>query len=306
MAGAKRDPEAVATSTSDGGSGPPGSPLLPRLALAAAAAVLLTTPASAAAQERLFPGETLMPRLDAAPLAPVARGSFVLADRPDSDFPGRNIEAEVTVAHALPVLLMQPEGPGRPALGLDLRVGVFSRFFMETAQRDLIAADYRVGLPITFRYRAWEGRIGYLHYSAHVADDFIQRFDPELRQHSRDGFEAVVARRVPSADLRLYLGGRYNFHANPGVHETAAKAGVEWEPGRGAEGPSGAWPFAAADFEVRDTTDGVAGTGVAGLRVRLRGQGFRLEARGHFGPTPMGQLAGADETFVGLGLRIDF
>lgn len=270
------------------------------------ALLLVATARSAAAQEQLFPGESLMPTLDAAPLSPQPRGSFVLADRPDSDFPGTNIEAEVTLGHALPVLLMQPEAEGRPALGLEFRVGVFSRFFMETAQRDLIAADYRVDVPFTFRYGPWEGRIGYQHFSAHVADDFVARFDPELRQHSRDGFEAVVARRIPSADVRLYLGGRYNFHVNRGVHEQAAKAGLEWDPGEGADESGGVWPFAAADFEVRDTWDEVAGTGTAGLRVRIRGQDFRLEARGHFGPTFMGQLLGTEERFAGLGLRIDF
>ncbi len=267
---------------------------------------LLALPGAASAQERLFPDESLMPGLDAAPLAPISRGAFVLADRPDSDFAGRNIEAEVNLGHALPVLLMQPEGERRPALGLEFRVAVFSRFFMETASRDLIAADYRVDIPFTFRYREWEGRIGYQHYSAHLADDFVRRFDPPLSQHSRDGFEAVVARRLPAADLRLYVGGRYAFHANPGVAESAAKAGAEWDPGDSRDVSSGVWPFLAADVEVRDDTDGVAGTAVGGLRIRVRGQDVRLEARGHAGPTSMGQLEGTDETFVGLGLRIDF
>lgn len=282
---------------------PPGDhPVL----LSGLAGLLLALPAAALGQERLFPGETLMPRLDAAPLAPVPRGSFVLADRPESDFAGTNVEAEVTLGHALPVLLMQPEGEGGPALGLEFRVGVFSRFFMETRTRDLIAADYRVDIPLTFRYREWEGRAGYQHYSAHVADDFIRRFDAPPGQHSRDGFEAVVARRLPSADLRLYLGGRHAFHANPGVPESAAKAGAEWDPGDRRDARSGAWPFAAADVEARQGADGVAGTAVGGLRARIRGQDFRLEARGHLGPTPMGQLKGTDESFVGLGLRIDF
>lgn len=255
---------------------------------------------------RLFPGESLMPRLDGDPLAPIPRGSFVLADRPNSDFPGTNIEAEVTLGHALPVALLQPEGPGRPALGLEFRVAMFSRFFMETRQRDLIAADFRVDFPFTVRYRGWEGRIGYQHFSAHLADDFVRRFEPELTQHSRDGLEAAVARRLPGAGLRLYLGGRYNFHANPGVHESAARAGVEWDPGERVRGEGGVWPFAAADFEIRDNTDEVAGTGSAGVLVRIAGQAFRLEARGHFGPSPMGQLSRTDDRFAGLGLRIDF
>lgn len=280
-------------------------PALPAL-LWGLAALSLALPASASAQERLFPGESLAPRLDADPLAPVPRGSFVLADRPDSDFPGANIEAEVALGHALPVLLMQPEGEGRPALGLEFRVGVFSRFFMETPTRDLIAADYRVDIPFTFRYRGWEGRLGYQHYSAHLADDYVRRFRPTLRQHSRDGFEALVARRLPSAGLRLYVGGRQAFHANRGVSESAARAGAEWDPGDHADGEGGVWPFAAGDVVVREGADGAGGTAVAGARVRIRGQGFRLEARGHLGPTPMGQLGGTAERFVGLGLRIDF
>lgn len=299
-------PAGPSRATASSTAGAPGGALPVASVLAALLLALLGLPGSVSAQERLFPGQTLVPRLDAAPLAPVSRGAFVLADRPDSDFAGRNVEAEVTLGHVLPVLLMQPEAQGRPALGLELRLAVFSRFFMETRTRDLISADYRVDVPFTFRYEEWEGRIGYQHYSAHLADDFVRRFDPPLFQHSRDGLEAVAARRLPAADVRVYLGARYAFHANRGVPESAAKAGVEWDPGDAREAASGAWPFLAADFEIRDGAGGLAGTAVGGLRLRVRGQDFRLEARGHSGPTPVGQLAGTDEAFAGLGLRIDF
>lgn len=281
---------------------------------------------TARAGARLFPGDPLFPVFLADPKSADPRGSFVIADRPElepeQDFSGSNIEAEVVLGGTVPVARFQEEAPGRPAVGFLFRVGVFSRFFMESPQKDLIAAEYRVDLPFTLAYRGWEARFGYQHFSSHFADDFVNRFDPPLEQISRDGFELAAARRFPHG-VRVYAAGRANFHANPGVQRQAARWGIEWDPGKRSgrrrplvpehgERPGGrgahvaAWPFAALDFEVTEASDGVRTTGAAGLLLRAHGQRLRLEARASAGHSALERLSHTREELFGLGLRVEF
>lgn len=285
--------------------------LRPVILLTVLPLLLLADARRAAAQDgvELFPARSAFSPLLADPREPGFRGSFVLADRPESGgFEGRNIEAEVALGHEFGLVRFSEEDVERgvPEVTFSVEVGIFTRFFMESGQKDLINADFRVGAPLALAYRGWEARLEYQHFSSHYGDDFVARFEPPLQQASRDGFALVLARRFRPA-LRAYVGGRANFHANPGIEDAAARAGLEWDPGGGSGQGLGVWPFAAFDFQYADNTEEVAGTGTAGALLRLPGQTLRLELRGHFGPSPMGQLAFVqnDESFVGLGLRFE-
>ena len=70
----------------------------------------------------------------------------------DDSIDGSNLEAQVAVGVRIPVVRFQEEGPGRPAIDLGLEVAVFSRFFMESIEKEQIATDYRVGVPLGIRY----------------------------------------------------------------------------------------------------------------------------------------------------------
>ena len=307
-------------------------------ATAALAALTIVAPPTALGAQEAGPGTTsgagaggwlparssFVPLL-AAPREVSLRGSFVLTDRdlpPGADFEGRNVEAGVGLGHRIPVLRLQEEGDGRPELTLGFEVGVFTRFHMETPEKDLVNADFRVGMPLSGRLGPWEARAAILHVSSHVGDDFDARFDVPFRQVTRDGFELTVARRL-GGSLRVYGGGDLNFHVNPGVERTAARWGAEWDPGPpgvgaptagdagsggGASAGTGAtleaWPFAAADFQITRRNDRVASTAVAGVGLRVSGTVLRLEARGHSGPSPMGRFRDRDESYVGVGLRV--
>lgn len=264
-----------------------------------------------------FPERSSFAPLLAAPREVGFRGSLILADRPDlsADFEGRNLEAEVTLGHRLAVLRLQPADAGRPEMTLGFEVGAFSRFHLETPERDLIAVDYRVGLPLSARITAWEARLTPVHVSSHVGDDFVARFDAPGGQFTRDGVDLVLARRIRG--VRIYGNGTWNVHVNPGVPDAEAAFGVEWDPGpsaaptaqarrRGTASPGlAAWPFVALDLRVTSRSRGPGTTGAVGAALRVSGTRLRLELRGHAGPTALGQLRGTDETFVGLGLRVE-
>lgn len=267
---------------------------------AAAAACGQPTPAGAAGSP-WFPTAPAFAPLLAAPREVGLRGSFVAADRPEADFRGRNVEAEVAIGHGIPVLLAAAESDGGAEAVLGFEVGIFSRFFMASAEKDLINTDFRVGAPISVRHGGWEGRLTLLHVSSHLGDDFLQRFPRPPTQVTRDGVEVLVARRL--GPLRLYGGADLNFHVNPGVERVAGRGGVEWEPGR--HGGSPARPYAALDLQVAEENRRLAGTAVAGVAFAPGEVGVRVEGRAHFGPSPLGQLRDRDESFLGVGLRVE-
>lgn len=288
--------------------------------------------------EGWFPARPSFAPLLAAPREVALRGGFLAADRGEApgDFRGTNLEADVAVGHRLPVVRLQSAGDRRPELTLGFEVGVFTRFFLETPQRDLIGADFRVGAPLSARWNGWRARLTLLHVSGHLGDDFVERFGPPARQMTRDGFELLVARAAGNG-VRLYGGGEWNFHVNEGVERAAARAGLEWDPDPrgvdvtggstgasrpGAAGGDGsretdgagrpaeaegvrAWPFAAADARLTTLTEEVAGSAVGGLALRVEGVVLRLEARARVGPTALGELRGRDETAAGVGLRVE-
>ena len=246
--------------------------------------------------------------LIAAPRETQFRGSFVLADRPDAlDYAGRNIEAEVVIGHSVAVLRMDDGTTADRAVTLGFELGLFSRFFMETSQKDLINVDFRVGLPISIRHDDWQVRITLRHLSSHVGDEYLVRF-PErlvqqgnkLIQRTRDGVEGLLARTFGSGG-RVYAGGDLNYHVNEGVSRAVLRTGVEWEA-RAPGVDAGIWPFFAANFEYPSLTARSGTTLMTGMGFRVNERLLRLEARAHFGSSPMGQLGEAEETFFGLGI----
>ncbi len=128
--------------------------------------------------ERWFPGIEPVRPLIAAPREVQVRASFVLADRPDVGYDGRNIEAEVAIGHSLAILRLDSGSRPDRAITLGLEMGIFSRFFMEVAQKDLINSDFRIGFPLAFRSGSWESRLTIRHFSAHLGDDYFVRFCP--------------------------------------------------------------------------------------------------------------------------------
>ncbi len=268
--------------------------------------------ADSATHARWFPHSTPFPSLLADPREVGLRGSFILADRPDLNaYAGRNIEADVAAGYRFGVVRFQEATSTRPAVQLGFEVGTFSRFFMQTVTKDLIDVTYRVGFPVSLAWQGWEGRFELLHESSHVGDDFLSRFGfpyGDFHQVSHEGMEVLLARRF-APGIRVYAGGDANFHANETVERTDVRWGAEWDPapGGGAGGGSHlvAWPYAAGDFFLTNETRRVAGTGVAGLGMRVEGVTVRLEARGHYGPSTMGYFRNTKETFYGLGLRVE-
>lgn len=271
----------------------------------AAADVAAATQAVADAGSKWFPGTFAIPALLAAPREVNLGGGFIATSRDSEegdDYGGTNLEAQVAIGYRIPVIRFQAEGPGRPHLVLGFELGAFSRFAMSQGQRDLINVDYKVGIPFSIKYRGWGGRISFNHQSAHFGDEFVVRFTRvPLEQVSSEGFELLLTRDI-GRPVRVYVGGQLNTHDTILAESWTARFGGEWDPG--LHNGRSVQPFAAADFEINEISNRIAGRGVAGARFRIERVVLRLELEGHFGPSELGRFRDVDESYVGLYLRV--
>jgi hypothetical protein len=266
-----------------------------------------------------FPGAFEVTPLLANPLEVHLGGGIMHVERDiDDSIDGSNLEAQVAIGLRIPVVRFQEEAPGRPAIELGFEVGVFSRFFMESIEKEQIATDYRVGIPFGMRYGMWDLRLTLQHVSSHFGDDYIDDNPQDVFQNSREGFELLLGVR-PGLDGRIYVGGDLNLGRSedftgtgePGdeyvlfntVEAWAVRFGVEWDPTRW--GGKRIAPFAAANFEITEFTDRIATHVVAGAAFRIKQVRLLLNAEFHDGPSPMGQFRTVDEQWLGLNLTVE-
>jgi hypothetical protein len=289
---------------------------------AALAATLLGTSllaGPAAAQEtadadaRWFPSRFVTAPFLAAPREVRLWGGFLSAEREaEPGYPGRNVEAEVAVGYRIPVVRLADGGPDGVSLDLGFEVGTWSRFYMENSTRDLVGIDYRVGAPLGLRWRSLEGRLTLHHTSAHLGDDYVDRFEVPAYQVSREALELIVALR-PIAPVRLYGGGEWNVGRgsdfDPDTRETfrtveqwIARFGAEYDAS--ASSPGTVRPFAAVNFETTDWTDRLATQVRAGVAFRVRSVRILLDAQWRDGPSTLGQFRTIDESAFGVGMEV--
>lgn len=258
-----------------------------------------------------FPGEQDFAPLLAGFLESGNRGYFVLADRPDldddpedlRDFEGRGVEAVVELGFQLPAIRFSEATETSTGIQLGFEVGIFSRFFMETSEKDLINTDFRVGFPLSVVRDDWEGRFEWRHISSHLGDDFSRRFDVQARTISMEGFELVLARRA-GPGFRAYAAGEWNHSTSRTVERTAGRVGVEYNPR--PDFRDGPHPYGGVELRFTDVTGGPFGQAVAGVGIPMGAIRLMLEGRGQFGASTMGQFRQIEENFWGLGLRLDF
>ncbi len=188
---------------------------------------------------------------------------------------------------------------------LDIEGAAFPRLDLERG-RDMVASDFRFGIPLTLRQGRWEGKLSYYHLSSHLADEFIAAFPGATRiNYVRDAVELGIAFR-PTVDWRLYTEAEYAFDTDGGSEPWEFQFGVEYSPLH-TPGCFGA-PFLAVDGRIRQEVDFGGGLTVqSGLQWRGRtGQLFRVGAHYFNGKTDQAQFFGTDEELLGLGVWYDY
>ncbi len=247
-----------------------------------------------------LPGSFIIAPLRAKPREVKLRAGAIAVDRDlEPDYEGRHAEAQVDLGYRIPVVRIQAEARARPGLDLGFEVGTYSRF-----ERDFVSIDFRVGFPLSIRYRKWDFRITPFHESSHVGDEYQSRFSREPRDLSRESFELLAGFR-PAEAWRAYLGGDLNVGRGTDreMDRWRLRFGVEWDTTVWSDRLWG--PYAAADLETDDVSDRLSATVVAGLAVRLRSWRLLADLEFHDGRSPMRQFGTVNESFWGFNLTFE-
>jgi hypothetical protein len=190
---------------------------------------------------------------------------------------------------------------------LDVEGAAFPRIDLENS-RDLVSADFRVGIPLTYRRGPWETKIGYYHLSSHLGDEYMIRHQDTLATRDNYVRETAVAglgfRPVPG--IRPYGEAGYAFSRGGITRPWEFQFGAEYSPIEPI-GPRGA-PFLAINGHLRQEND-FGGNLVAqtGWQWRGRtGQLLRFGLQYFNGKSDQGQFVLDSEEHIGLGLWYDF
>ncbi|NIM50133.1 MAG: DUF1207 domain-containing protein [Gemmatimonadales bacterium] len=271
--------------------------------LAAWVGVAQPEPLAAQTGWRLLPDRSLLPKLVAGPREPATAAKLVFVANSPTRF-GEVLEGEAAIGGSLPAYLLAGQTQ-QDGLVVGVEGGVFARFNMETKERDLIATDWIFAVPLVLHRGEHWFRLRYYHTSAHMGDEYLERFELQRVDFARDELEALAYVRIGSG-LGVYGGGGWAFRVDPtGAKRLTVRGGAELEA-LALLGPLR--PYAAADVQLEQDNDWEPRLNLqAGLRfLPFNGQrGVRIAIELLTGPSPQGQFHGDRTAFIALGMFLD-
>jgi hypothetical protein len=188
---------------------------------------------------------------------------------------------------------------------LDIEGAAFPRLDLEQ-DMNLVSADFRFGVPLTFRQGIWETKFGYYHLSSHLGDEYmVANPDAQRINYVRDALVWGVAVR-PNPDWRFYGEADWAFNVDGGARPWEFQFGIEYSPAR----PSGCCgdPFFAINSRLREEVDfGGNLTVQVGWQWRGRtGHLARVGLQYLNGKSNQGEFFDDFEEQVGVGLWYDY
>ncbi len=188
---------------------------------------------------------------------------------------------------------------------LGIEGAAFPRLDLEHG-RELMSADFRFGIPLTFRSGRWEGKFSYYHLSSHLGDEYMVRHQTLDRiNFVRDALVLGAAFRI-RPELRLYTEAGWAFYTDGGSQPWEFQFGIDYislEP----TDILGA-PFFAINGRLREEVDfGGNMTVQTGWHWRGRsGHLLRLGMQYFNGKSDQYQFFTQHEEQIGVGLWYDY
>jgi hypothetical protein len=252
-------------------------------------------------QTGLLPGGTLFRRLIADPRWPHFAASYqrYLHDRQLRDVGAVSFGETFT-------LLRDKFGPAWWEVGV--QAGVFAVFDLDAESKDLVNADYLVGVPLSVRYQDWSAMLRVFHQSSHLGDEFLLRTQPERINLSYESVDLRLSYEFGDV-LRLYGGGGYLFDQEPAsLDPWSLQYGVEfispWPPR-----DAGWRPIAAVDLQHREENDWSLDFSLrAGFELDgvLATRNLQILFEYFKGRSPNGQFYKDKIEYLGLGAHFHF
>lgn len=212
---------------------------------------------------------------------------------------------ETSIGTTAGILRIEPAGSDR-AYQLDIFGVVHTRLSPD----DLMASDYRFGLPVTMRWGNWSGKLGYEHTSAHLGDEYMRNTNSLPINFSKDEVVFGISRQIPELALRLY--GTYSYAVRQDLlgdpNKNRYDGGFQWVPFT-ATGSTGS-PYVAGHVESRGDQsfqpNYVAQAGWIWRNPYQRLANCRIYFEYYKGRSPYGQFYTTKENFYGVGLACDY
>jgi opacity protein-like surface antigen len=190
-----------------------------------------------------------------------------------------------------------------------LQAGVFSVFNMNAQSKDLVNADYTVGLLTSYRTGPFSGFLRLHHQSSHLGDEFIlDSSTPVNRVNlSFEELDLKLSYELTSW-FRIYGGGGMLVGRDPsylsrGTSQVGTELTSPWTFGGGK-----VRPVAYADFQANARSNWrVASSVMAGLQfedARIGDRKLQVLVEYFGGPSPNGQFYTQNTEWFGLGVHL--
>ena len=189
---------------------------------------------------------------------------------------------------------------------VDIEGAALLRLDLEN-ERDVVATDYRFGIPLTFGNARHQCKLAYYHLSSHLGDEYMIR-NPGARRinYVRDAMVLGYSLYFFENHLRLYSEAAYAFHTDGGAKPWEFQFGFEYT----APEPTG-WrptPFVAVGGHIREEND-YCGNVVIQSGWLWRGdcgQTFRMGMQYYSGMSDQYEFFDQYENKIGFGLWYDY
>jgi len=215
---------------------------------------------------------------------------------------------EATIGARVGLLRLGTVGRSGMAQGWQLDVEAAAMPQLAEGNLDLVATDFRIGVPLTGRTDQWQWKLAYYHLSSHAGDEFLltEATNFERINFSRNALVAGLG-WFPCPSVRLYGEVGYGFLNDGGNRPWEFQFGAEYQPLPVRE----TWgvPFAAVNAHLREEVDFggslniLAGWSWASL---TEGGTIRAGVQYYNGQAMQLEFLGRSEELIGLGLWIDF
>jgi hypothetical protein len=190
-------------------------------------------------------------------------------------------------------------------LQIDLEGAAFPRLDLEH-QEDVIAADFRFGVPVTFGSRRFQTKVALYHLSSHMGDELMIRWQSLDRINYSRNVLVWGNSLYWTETLRIFAEAGWAFYTNGGSEPWEFQFGVEYISAN-ATGLRPV-PFIAVDAHLREEVDFggnlVVQTGWAWRGVM--GQLFRMGMQYYTGKSDQFEFFDHFEDKLGLGVWYDY
>ncbi|MHB8897620.1 MAG: DUF1207 domain-containing protein [Thermoguttaceae bacterium] len=188
---------------------------------------------------------------------------------------------------------------------IDMEGAAFPRLDLDS-QRQMMATDFRFGVPLTMRKGVVETKLAYYHLSSHLGDDYISE-NPDYSpvNYSHDVLVLAMGLRLIES-VRAYAEAGYAFARNGGAQPWEFQFGLDWS--RVRPDPCSGSPFLAVNTRLRQESD-FGGNFTAQVGWQRRGEGgnlLRLGFQYFNGQSEAYQFYTQHEEHFGFGLWYDF